>query len=48
VEPTQLDLTERNSPLSGDRNYLFLLDPSEYVTPEDGDRIQSLKRRVFK
>jgi hypothetical protein len=28
------------------RQILFLLVPPEYVPPEDGDRIQSPKRRV--
>jgi hypothetical protein len=32
---------------SRDREYLFLLGPSEYIPPGKGDRIQSPKRRVF-
>jgi hypothetical protein len=34
--------------LSGDRDQLHRLDPTEYVLPEDGDRIQSPKRCVLK
>jgi hypothetical protein len=29
--------------LSGDRDYLYRLGPTEWVLPEDGDRIQSTK-----
>jgi hypothetical protein len=33
--------------LSVDRIYLYRLTPTEYVSPEDGDRIQSPKCFVF-
>jgi hypothetical protein len=33
--------------VSGDRDYLYRLGPTEYVSPEDGDRIQSPKRYVL-
>jgi hypothetical protein len=35
-------------PGRGDRSQLYLLGPSEQILPEEGDRIQSPKRRVFK
>jgi hypothetical protein len=34
--------------VSRDRDYLYRLGPTEQVLPEDGDRIQSPKRCVFK
>jgi hypothetical protein len=33
--------------VSEDRDYLYLLCPTEQVLPEDGDRIQSTKRCVL-
>jgi hypothetical protein len=59
VEPTQMGPIQRASlyvrteakPIgfvAAIRRQLFLLFPSEYVPPEEGDRIQSRKRRVFR
>jgi hypothetical protein len=33
--------------MSGDRNWLYRMGPTEYILPEDGDRIQSTKHCVF-
>jgi hypothetical protein len=33
--------------VSRDRDYLYLLDTTEYIPPEGGDRIQSTKHCVW-
>jgi hypothetical protein len=39
-----LDPTDRATARSGDMDQLYRLSPTEWVLPEDGDRIQSPKR----
>jgi hypothetical protein len=44
VEPTHLDQWTKIVSASGE---LYILGPTEYVAPEDEERIQSPERRAF-
>jgi hypothetical protein len=50
VTTTILDIIHRSVfylKHSGERGWLYLLDPTEWIPPEDGDGIQSPKHRAL-